>query len=156
MARQVPEGCPLSARQLEVLRLAADSLTYDEIGSVLGISTTTVRSHLHNAGRRLGINSHRVTSAIIHCARRGWFGWQEPPSVDAAPPVGGFLGAYLEAFDEHLRTGSDASRRSMRIALFGAQHANGIVPSKWRPAPEPLERICEAIRGLSEADRRAA
>jgi DNA-binding CsgD family transcriptional regulator len=141
----VPPGCPLSYRQLQVLQLAAGGLTYEEIGRRLGIRVSTVRTHVMAACTRLGMTGRGQVQAIITCARRGWLDWTLPPPVDDDAPVTGFLRAYVDSFDEHLRSGSDASRRSMRIALFGAQTERGIKPTRWRPANDPLERICAAL-----------
>jgi DNA-binding CsgD family transcriptional regulator len=152
----VPPGCPLSCRQLQVLQLAPDGLTYAEIGRRLDIRVSTVRTHVMAACTRLGMTGRGQVQAIITCARRGWLDWTLPPPIDEATAVNGFLRTYLESFDEHLRTGSDASRRSMRIALFGAQHGRGIKPTRWRPADDPLERICAALGVGEGSDRRAA
>jgi hypothetical protein len=44
----------------------------------------------------------------------------------------------------------------MRIALFGAQTERGIKPTRWRPADDPLERICAALGADQTRYRRAA
>lgn len=47
-------GTPLSAREVEVLRLVADGLTDAEIGQRLSIAEDTVGSHMHRIRARLG------------------------------------------------------------------------------------------------------
>ena len=48
------EGTRLSARQLEVARLAAKGLTRHEIAAALRISPATVSGHVQQAHRRTG------------------------------------------------------------------------------------------------------
>jgi DNA-binding CsgD family transcriptional regulator len=57
----------LSAREREVARLAATGLGDKEIARCLGISRTTVRTHIDKAYRKLGINN-RV--ALARCMDR--------------------------------------------------------------------------------------
>jgi len=70
-----PEGAadqvePLTTRELEVLRLAAQGLTNRAIGHRLGISHRTVQGHLANIYGKLGVNSR--TEAVTEALRRGW------------------------------------------------------------------------------------
>ena len=46
----------LSPRELEVMHLLATRMSYKEIGSALGRSPETVKSHVGRAFRKLGIN----------------------------------------------------------------------------------------------------
>jgi two-component system, NarL family, response regulator DevR len=47
----------LTAREKEVLRLVAEGISSREIGSRLGISYTTVRTHIRSLGSKLGVHS---------------------------------------------------------------------------------------------------
>lgn len=53
----------LSAREVEVLRLAAKGLANKQIARTLGISENTVKVHLGNVFRRIGVNDR--TSAAM-------------------------------------------------------------------------------------------
>jgi DNA-binding NarL/FixJ family response regulator len=53
----------LSGRELEVLRLAADGLANKQIARRLGISESTVKVHLGNVFKRIGVTDR--TSAAI-------------------------------------------------------------------------------------------
>jgi LuxR family maltose regulon positive regulatory protein len=58
---------PLSERELDVLRLIAEGLTYQEIGAQLVISLNTVRSHVKAVYGKLGVNNR--TQAIASARR---------------------------------------------------------------------------------------
>jgi DNA-binding NarL/FixJ family response regulator len=53
---------PLTRRQVDVLLLLADGLTNGQIARRLGISEGTIRAHLENAYRQLGVNNR--TAAV--------------------------------------------------------------------------------------------
>lgn len=59
----------LTAREKEVLALAAAGLTHKEIAERLGISAKTARNHLANLYEKLGI--HVRTQAVAHAVRLG-------------------------------------------------------------------------------------
>ena len=61
---------PLTDRELDVLRLAAQGLTNRAIGHQLGISHRTVQGHLQSIYGKLGVNSR--TEAVTESLRRGW------------------------------------------------------------------------------------
>lgn len=61
---------PLTPRELDVLRLAAQGLTNRAIGYQLGISHRTVQGHLASIYGKLGVNSR--TEAVTEAIRRGW------------------------------------------------------------------------------------
>jgi DNA-binding NarL/FixJ family response regulator len=60
---------PLTARELNVLRLVADGKTNKEIGAALSIAESTVKVHLTHLFEKLGVSSR--TEAIATAARRG-------------------------------------------------------------------------------------
>src|SRR5918998_3862311 len=51
--RQI-EPCPLSGREVEVLKRLAEGKVYKQIALELNLSTSTVRTHLHNTYSKLG------------------------------------------------------------------------------------------------------
>jgi len=62
----------LSPREVDVLRLAADGRTNDEIASDLGLSTRTVERHLSNAYAKLGLTGRAArAAAVAEVLRRG-------------------------------------------------------------------------------------
>jgi putative nucleotidyltransferase with HDIG domain len=52
--KRPPEPSPLSGRELDALRGLADGKVYKEIADDLSVSSSTVRTHLHNVYRKLG------------------------------------------------------------------------------------------------------
>jgi DNA-binding CsgD family transcriptional regulator len=56
----------LSAREREVARLAADGLSDKDLARQLGISITTVRTHLDHAFRKLKVNNRMALVQKLH------------------------------------------------------------------------------------------
>ncbi|MCP9488483.1 MAG: HDOD domain-containing protein [Solirubrobacteraceae bacterium MAG38_C4-C5] len=67
---RMTEPCPLSDREQDVLRLLAEGKVYKQIAHALGLSTSTVRTHLHNVYRKLG--AHDRARAVLIATERGW------------------------------------------------------------------------------------
>jgi putative nucleotidyltransferase with HDIG domain len=61
---------PLSPRETEVLRGLARGLVYKQIASELGLSSSTIRSHLHNIYGKLGAGDR--AQAVLLATERGW------------------------------------------------------------------------------------
>jgi putative nucleotidyltransferase with HDIG domain len=64
------DPCPLTARELSIVRLLAESKVYKQIGQELGLSTSTVRTHLHNSYRKLAAADR--AQAVLIATERGW------------------------------------------------------------------------------------
>ncbi len=64
------EPCPLSGRELEVLGRLAGGSVYKQIAGELGLSTSTVRTHLHNVYGKLGVIDR--AQAVLVATERGW------------------------------------------------------------------------------------
>jgi putative nucleotidyltransferase with HDIG domain len=64
------EPCPLSAREVEVLRRLAQGMVYKQIAHELALSTSTVRTHLHNIYGKLGAVDR--AQAVLIATERGW------------------------------------------------------------------------------------
>jgi putative nucleotidyltransferase with HDIG domain len=67
--RQI-DPCPMSAREVEVLRRLARGMVYKQIAGELGLSTSTVRTHLHNVYGKLGAMDR--AQAVLIATERGW------------------------------------------------------------------------------------
>ncbi len=67
--RQV-DPCPMSGREIEVLRRLARGMVYKQIAVELGLSTSTVRTHLHNVYGKLGAMDR--AQAVLIATERGW------------------------------------------------------------------------------------
>ena len=55
----------LTARELEILRLASDARDNDEIATVLSLSVRTVERHLQNIYAKLGIHGKSARAAAV-------------------------------------------------------------------------------------------
>ena len=62
----VPPVEPLSAREMEVLRLLGSDLTGPDIARELGVSLTTVRTHTQHIYTKLGVTSRRAAVRRAH------------------------------------------------------------------------------------------
>jgi putative nucleotidyltransferase with HDIG domain len=67
--RQI-DPCPLSARELDVLKHLAEGKVYKQIALDLSLSTSTVRTHLHNTYAKLGAVDR--AQAVLLATQRGW------------------------------------------------------------------------------------
>jgi len=64
------DPCPLSAREVEVLKRLAEGKVYKQIALELTLSTSTVRTHLHNIYGKLGAVDR--AQAVLMATERGW------------------------------------------------------------------------------------
>jgi putative nucleotidyltransferase with HDIG domain len=61
---------PMSQREIDVLRRLARGMVYKQIAGELGLSTSTVRTHLHNVYGKLGAMDR--AQAVLIATERGW------------------------------------------------------------------------------------
>ncbi len=64
------DPCPLSAREVEVLKRLAEGKVYKQIARELELSTSTVRTHLHNIYGKIGAVDR--AQAVLLATERGW------------------------------------------------------------------------------------
>lgn len=68
--RRHVDPCPLSAREIGVLQRLAEGKVYKQIAHELMLSTSTVRTHLHNIYGKLGAVDR--AQAVLIATERGW------------------------------------------------------------------------------------
>jgi putative nucleotidyltransferase with HDIG domain len=68
--RRRADPSPLSSRETDVLRLLAHGKVYKTIASDLGLSTSTVRTHLHNTYAKLAVEDR--AQAVLRATEMGW------------------------------------------------------------------------------------
>ncbi len=76
----LPGGCageamsgmpsPLTARETEMVQKLADGKLYKDIAADVGLKVSTVRSHLYNTYRKLGVSDR--AQAVLLAQSRGW------------------------------------------------------------------------------------
>src|SRR3954462_5647355 len=69
-AKRNVDPCPLSTREVEVLKRLAEGKVYKQIAHELDLSTSTVRTHLHNTYAKLGAVDR--AQAVLLATERGW------------------------------------------------------------------------------------
>lgn len=68
--RRRAEPSPLSQRETEVLRLLGEGKQYKQIAGELGLSSSTVRSHLHNTYEKLEVSDR--AQAVLRATEMAW------------------------------------------------------------------------------------
>ncbi len=69
-APRMTEPCPLSARELDVLRHLSEGLVYKQIAGEMQLSVSTIRTHLHNVYGKIGAVDR--AQAVLTARDRGW------------------------------------------------------------------------------------
>jgi putative nucleotidyltransferase with HDIG domain len=69
-ASRVSEPCPLSARELDVLRHLSEGMVYKQIATEMHLSVSTIRTHLHNVYGKIGAVDR--AQAVLTARDRGW------------------------------------------------------------------------------------
>lgn len=69
-ASRVSEPCPLSSRELDVLRHLSEGMVYKQIASEMHLSVSTIRTHLHNVYGKIGAVDR--AQAVLMARDRGW------------------------------------------------------------------------------------
>jgi putative nucleotidyltransferase with HDIG domain len=67
---RISEPCPLSARELDVLRHLSEGMVYKQIASEMQLSVSTIRTHLHNVYGKIGAVDR--AQAVLAARDRGW------------------------------------------------------------------------------------
>ena len=67
---RVVEPCPLSARELDVLRHLSEGMVYKQIAGEMQLSVSTIRTHLHNVYGKIGAVDR--AQAVLTARDRGW------------------------------------------------------------------------------------
>jgi uncharacterized domain HDIG len=69
-APRVSEPCPLSARELDVLRHLSEGMVYKQIAGEMQLSVSTIRTHLHNVYGKIGAVDR--AQAVLTARDCGW------------------------------------------------------------------------------------
>jgi len=69
-ASRVSEPCPLSGRELDVLRHLSEGMVYKQIAGEMHLSVSTIRTHLHNVYGKIGAVDR--AQAVLMARDRGW------------------------------------------------------------------------------------
>ncbi|MGN6216850.1 MAG: HDOD domain-containing protein [Solirubrobacterales bacterium] len=69
-ASRISEPCPLSSRELDVLRHLSEGMVYKQIATEMHLSVSTIRTHLHNVYGKIGAVDR--AQAVLMARDRGW------------------------------------------------------------------------------------
>jgi putative nucleotidyltransferase with HDIG domain len=67
---RISEPCPLSMRELDVLRHLSEGMVYKQIAGEMQLSVSTIRTHLHNVYGKIGAVDR--AQAVLTARDRGW------------------------------------------------------------------------------------
>ncbi len=67
---RVSEPCPLSKRELDVLRHLSEGMVYKQIAGEMQLSVSTIRTHLHNVYGKIGAVDR--AQAVLTARDSGW------------------------------------------------------------------------------------
>jgi putative nucleotidyltransferase with HDIG domain len=67
---RISEPCPLSNRELDVLRHLSEGMVYKQIAGEMSLSVSTIRTHLHNVYGKIGAVDR--AQAVLTARDRGW------------------------------------------------------------------------------------
>jgi putative nucleotidyltransferase with HDIG domain len=67
---RISEPCPLSSRELDVLRHLSEGMVYKQIATEMHLSVSTIRTHLHNVYGKIGAVDR--AQAVLTARDRGW------------------------------------------------------------------------------------
>src|SRR5262249_54326870 len=67
---RISEPCPLSSRDLDVLRHLSEAMVYKQIAGEMQLSVSTIRTHLHNVYGKIGAVDR--AQAVLTARDRGW------------------------------------------------------------------------------------
>jgi putative nucleotidyltransferase with HDIG domain len=67
---RISEPCPLSSRELDVLRHLSQGMVYKQIAGEMQLSVSTIRTHLHNVYGKIGAVDR--AQAVLTARDRGW------------------------------------------------------------------------------------
>ena len=68
--QRTAEPCPLSTRELDVLRYLSDGMVYKQIAGEMQLSVSTIRTHLHNVYGKIGAVDR--AQAVLTARDHGW------------------------------------------------------------------------------------
>ena len=136
----------LSARQEECLRLTA-FLTDKEIAARLNLSETTVKKHVHEACRRLGVNRRKAALAALERNVPG------PKDPIASPNAAVSAGAVV-AESDHGSSSQDAS--SLDVGRSGSGAGRVQPAGGGRSGAGPSDAGSGRRRGAGEPARTSA
>lgn len=116
----MPDGCPLSPREFEILQKVAAGRTKQQIALEMAIEPSTVRSAAHKAYARLGVSN--AAQAVAAMYDDGWMDYV-PLTAESRGLPSHFAAAYLEHFERWVRDpeNADQDRLGMELALAGAR-----------------------------------
>lgn len=144
---EVPAGCPLSNAEYRVISTIARGLTYKEAARELGISKSTIRSHMARIFEAFGLTARGQTAAVVLMKDMGWLGAppREPPASDPPVPVPHL--AYCIAFTRLVLDRTREAEQMVTLAFMLMCMHSGFRPVRERRTPDIDALLLRMARG---------
>ncbi len=145
---RVPAGCPLSNAENDVMHAIARGLAYKQVAAELGISVSTVRSHVTRALDALAVTSRSATAAVVVMKDMGWVG--APPRLPdpPLPPLPPTHLAYAWAFTRLVLERTVLCENMVTAAFMLLCLDTGFRPAGRRNVPDIDALLLRIGRGL--------
>lgn len=144
----VPEGCPLTNCEYEILVLLSAGLSMKQVAARRQCHRSTVNSLMSNAYKRLGVHGGQ-TQAVVLMKDSGWLGAlprrpQDPPDPSVTPVQLAYAACFVRLCRE--RTSRAAALVTVAYGLLVADRA--WAPSRPRRPPDIDALLLRMARGL--------
>jgi len=135
----------MSTREVDVLRRLAKGMVYKQIAAELGLSTSTIRTHLHNVYGKLGAMDR--AQAVLIATERGLDLTRAAQPAPGGRCVATPPGAPLRSGEDDLDH-DQVAVCPQRTGRACCQGATGPVPiaELARPPPDPVQFLEASVR----------
>ncbi len=132
----MPDGCPLSNHEFDIMRGLARGLSYKQIAAELHLATVTVRQYASRSFTALALTNRRAPAAVVAMQDRGWL--RAPPRLAMAPdpPLPATHLAYTWAFTRLVLERTVGCENMVTLAVMLLCLETGVRPERERNAPD--------------------
>ncbi len=133
--------CPLTPAQLRVMRMVCDGFTYQEIALKLERSENTVRTHVHDALRKLGAVNGAQAAVVM--MREGWHHHAIASDLGDDVALSHWTRVYLIEWERFIRGPVECRARARgrsSLALLGMGWR-----ARWRETDRLPERLAHIL-----------
>ncbi len=124
-------------------------LSYAEVALAMGVTISTVRTHVARAMKGLGLSGRRSAAAVVVMKDMGWLGAVPRRAPEEDPPLPPAHLAYCLAFTRLILNPTPANEHQVTIAYMLLCMQSGFRPKHKRNTPDVGELLLRMARGCS-------